>query len=75
MLDISLWTLAMSVMECGMVFLTVWLWKMINKTSSGNMEDLCIVGFIFAFILACILGLMLATSAVLGMVRMFRMYA
>ncbi len=75
MLDISLWILAMSVMECGMVFLTVWLWKMIYKTHSGNTKDLFIVGFIFAFILTCILGLMLATSAVLGMVRLFRIYA
>ena len=75
MLDISLWILAMSILECGIVFLTVWLWKMIDKTRSGNMEDLFIVGFIFAFILACILGLMLATSAVIGMVRLLRMYA
>ena len=75
MLDISLWTLAMSIMECGIVFLTVWLWKMIDKTRSENMEDLFFVGFIFAFILACILGLMLATSAVFGTIRLFKMYA
>lgn len=75
MLDISLWILAMSIMECGMVSLTVWLWKMIGKTHSENIEDLCIVGFVFALILACILGLMLATSAVFGMVRLFKIYA
>ena len=75
MLDILLFIFLMTVIECGAVLLTAWLWKMIDKAHSGNMEDLCIVGFVFAFILACLLGLMLASSAVLGTIQLFKMYA
>lgn len=75
MLDILLFIFAMTIIECGAILLTTWLWRMSNKTHSENIEDLCLVGFLLAVILACLLGLMLASSAVLGTIQLFKMYA
>ena len=75
MLDILLFIFLMTIIECGAVFLTAWLWKMIDKAHSENMEDLCFVGFVFSFIFACILGLMFASSAVHAAFQLIEMYA
>lgn len=75
MLDILLWVLFLTLVEGGSVFLVVWLWKLADVADSDAKETWCICGFIFAIILAVAVGIMLASSAVLGTIRLFGMYA
>lgn len=75
MLEILLWVLFLTCAEGGSIFLAVRLQKLFDKTASNTTENLCIIGFIFAVIMAVAIGIMLAASAVLGTVRLFGMYA
>ena len=75
MLDILLWVLLLTVTEGGSIFLAVWLWKLADEVDSDAKETWCICGFIFAIIVAVVVGIMLVSSAVLGTIRLFGMYA
>ena len=74
MLDILLWVLLLTVAEGGSIFLAVWLWKLADEVDSDAKETWCICGFIFAIIVAVVVGIMLVSSAVLGTIQLFGMY-
>jgi len=76
MIDILLWVLFLIVAEGGAVLLMVWMWKLYDKLVDTEPKGtLCFVGFVIAMIFVVALGIMLASSAVLGTVKLFGMYA